>query len=491
MIDEQIRDGDFVVVEDRKTADNGEMVIALLGGRDVTLKKFYRDNGRIRLQPANPTMQPIFVDPDDVQIQGVVVGVMRQATERLTGPRLRAGLRRGSGRQPRRPRQTEGATAADKLCRHGRPQADQLHDRPRRRSRARARTYANFCAVAHTPFDFTLTFCEVQPLSEKEIREAEPEHVVRAPVRARIVVPVQFVADADRRAAGEPARLLRVHRERRLAARARCTDLLAAPLAPARDAMKPPCYRRHLRRVDASSRRRHGTALPQRVRTAGRHHPVGAVDRRAREHGDAGAVRALSGRARAGRRRARRRSRADHPRHRILPAEGEALHRHGGGAAWSRTAVRCPPTWMRCVKLPGVGRKTANVVLGHALGVPGLPVDRHVLRVANRLGIVDTDDPVKVEATAVRAAAARALDARLRHADPARPPHLPADSRCATLQCPSMCDYSRSRALGARRRRRRGGTPRHESGRLAGAPPRRNGRLRGGPPRTRPARKRR
>jgi endonuclease-3 len=49
-------------------------------------------------------------------------------------------------------------------------------------------------------------------------------------------------------------------------------------------------------------------------------------------------------------------------------------------------------------KLPGVGRKTANVVLGHALGVPGLPVDRHVLRVSNRIGLVKNDDPVKVEA---------------------------------------------------------------------------------------------
>ena len=55
------------------------------------------------------------------------------------------------------------------------------------------RTYANFCGVAHTPFDFTLTFCEVMPLSEKEIREAVAEHVVRAPVKARLVLPVQFV----------------------------------------------------------------------------------------------------------------------------------------------------------------------------------------------------------------------------------------------------------------------------------------------------------
>jgi len=78
MIDEQIRDGDFVIIEDRKSADNGEMVIALVGGSDVTLKKFYRENGRVRLQPANPTMQPMFVDPDSVQVQGVVVGVMRK-----------------------------------------------------------------------------------------------------------------------------------------------------------------------------------------------------------------------------------------------------------------------------------------------------------------------------------------------------------------------------------------------------------------------------
>jgi repressor LexA len=78
MIDEQIRDGDYVIVEDRKTADNGEMVIALLGGRDVTLKKFYRENAHVRLQPANPTMTPIVVPADQIQVQGVVVGVMRR-----------------------------------------------------------------------------------------------------------------------------------------------------------------------------------------------------------------------------------------------------------------------------------------------------------------------------------------------------------------------------------------------------------------------------
>ena len=56
-----------------------------------------------------------------------------------------------------------------------------------------------------------------------------------------------------------------------------------------------------------------------------------------------------------------------------------------------------PQTMAALVELPGVGRKTANVVLGHALGVPGLPVDRHVLRVANRIGLAESDDPIVVE----------------------------------------------------------------------------------------------
>jgi len=64
------------------------------------------------------------------------------------------------------------------------------------------------------------------------------------------------------------------------------------------------------------------------------------------------------------------------------------VERHGG---------EVPADMEALVKLPGVGRKTANVVLGHALGVPGLPVDRHVLRVSNRLGLVRSEDPEKVE----------------------------------------------------------------------------------------------
>jgi len=79
MIDEQIRDGDFVVVNGRSSARNGEMVIALLQGTHATVKKFYREkSGFIRLQPANPTMDPIFVHENDITIQGVVVGVIRK-----------------------------------------------------------------------------------------------------------------------------------------------------------------------------------------------------------------------------------------------------------------------------------------------------------------------------------------------------------------------------------------------------------------------------
>ena len=78
MIEEQIRDGDLVVVEDRQTAHNGEMVSALLDRTDVTLKKFYREKGHVRLQPANERLQPIVVPADTVQVQGVVVGVMRR-----------------------------------------------------------------------------------------------------------------------------------------------------------------------------------------------------------------------------------------------------------------------------------------------------------------------------------------------------------------------------------------------------------------------------
>jgi repressor LexA len=90
MIDELIRDGDLVVVESRETAENGETVIALVndgaagdetaqtGGAEITLKKFYREGERIRLQPANPAVAPLIVPEDRVRVQGVVIGVIRK-----------------------------------------------------------------------------------------------------------------------------------------------------------------------------------------------------------------------------------------------------------------------------------------------------------------------------------------------------------------------------------------------------------------------------
>jgi repressor LexA len=76
MIEDHIRDGDYVICERTPSAKNGETVVALLDEGEATLKRFYRENGRIRLQPANGTMAPIVVDR--VEIQGVVVGVFRK-----------------------------------------------------------------------------------------------------------------------------------------------------------------------------------------------------------------------------------------------------------------------------------------------------------------------------------------------------------------------------------------------------------------------------
>jgi endonuclease-3 len=77
----------------------------------------------------------------------------------------------------------------------------------------------------------------------------------------------------------------------------------------------------------------------------------------------------------------------------LIGMSRKLVEEHGG---------QVPADMDKLTSLPGVGRKTANVVLGHALGVPGLPVDRHVLRVSNRIGIASGDDPEKVEAQLCR-----------------------------------------------------------------------------------------
>lgn len=77
MIDDHLCDGDYVVIERRENAKNGEQVVALLDTGEATLKRFYREGSKIRLQPANNTMEPRIVDADRCRVQGVVIGVLR------------------------------------------------------------------------------------------------------------------------------------------------------------------------------------------------------------------------------------------------------------------------------------------------------------------------------------------------------------------------------------------------------------------------------
>jgi len=79
MIDDHICNGDYILVEGAQTADNGDIVVALIEGTDATLKRFFRErDGKVRLQPANAQMDPIMVSARDVRIQGRVVGVLRK-----------------------------------------------------------------------------------------------------------------------------------------------------------------------------------------------------------------------------------------------------------------------------------------------------------------------------------------------------------------------------------------------------------------------------
>ncbi len=77
MIEECICDGDYLIVEHRNYAENGNTIIAMINHKEATVKKFFHEEKRVRLQPANHTMEPIYVDPQELSIHGVVVGVLR------------------------------------------------------------------------------------------------------------------------------------------------------------------------------------------------------------------------------------------------------------------------------------------------------------------------------------------------------------------------------------------------------------------------------
>jgi len=77
MVDDNIQDGDVVVIEKCESAENGQSVVAMINGEQVTLKKFFVEKDGIRLQPANPEMEPIILKNEEVQILGIVTGVIR------------------------------------------------------------------------------------------------------------------------------------------------------------------------------------------------------------------------------------------------------------------------------------------------------------------------------------------------------------------------------------------------------------------------------
>ncbi len=79
MVDDHILEGDYIIVEQTENANNRDIVVALVGGEDATLKRFFREpNGKVRLQPANAKMEPIVLPAKDVKIQGRVIGVLRR-----------------------------------------------------------------------------------------------------------------------------------------------------------------------------------------------------------------------------------------------------------------------------------------------------------------------------------------------------------------------------------------------------------------------------
>lgn len=87
MIDENIQDGDVIIITSQQTAENGQVVVALIDGSYATVKKFYREPDFIRLEPANPQFKPIFIKtPERLQIQGIVRGLIRKYGQTSTNP---------------------------------------------------------------------------------------------------------------------------------------------------------------------------------------------------------------------------------------------------------------------------------------------------------------------------------------------------------------------------------------------------------------------
>ena len=215
------------------------------------------------------------------------------------------------------------------------------------------------------------------PLSEKEIKEAETQHIVRAPVRAKIVVPVQFVPNLI----AALQEHWRVFSER--------TATSAGTRAPSRGS---------IRSLDEGHRRETPTGDAQILDTLETQHPGADTELHfttpfellvatilSAQSTDVGvnlATPALFKRYPDARALAKAKHADVEP---LIHSTGFFRAKLARSSAWRRRSSKhggeVPATMEALVELPGVGRKTANVVLGHALGIPGLPVDRHVLRV--------------------------------------------------------------------------------------------------------------
>ena len=291
------------------------------------------------------------------------------------------------------------------------------------------RVYANSAAWRTRRSTSRSPSVKCMPLSEKEIRDAEADHIVRAPVKARIVMPVQFVPDTDRRAAGEPANFLRIARAAAGAAGSRQgPGPLRAASVKSREVARRifDALERHY--PDADTELAYRTPFELLVATI---LSAQSTDQRVnlvtpalfRRYPDARALAAAEPEdlepiiLSTGFFRQKSRS---------IVGMAQALVEHHGGEV--------PADMEALVKLPGVGRKTANVVLGHALGVPACRSIATCCASRTGSGWCTATIPRRSRRRCAQLLPPERWTKASDTADPARAAHLPADAAVPALQ---------------------------------------------------------
>ena len=267
---------------------------------------------------------------------------------------------------------------------------------------ARPRTYANFCSISIRHSTSTLTFCEVLPPDGEGGPRGSGRPGVEGAGTGTDRCPDGIRPQPDQRVAGALAGLYRIRWEPGLGQAGRALAVVSWVCLPddlRRYRSRPirqrsPSYPARAR--STASGRLHRVGVRNPYEPAGGHDPVGAVHRRAGEPGHPVFVRALSnpGGAGGGKPRWRSSPRSSRPASSASsPGHWSAWHR-----LWSSTTTaQCLRISMHWCNLPGVGRKTANVVLGHALGVPGPPGRPARATRGESPGIARSADPVVVE----------------------------------------------------------------------------------------------